>query len=341
MVAAPVRRKALTLGFWVLGSVGLLAVFVGYLVFESRSPDLLDRIVSQVTGTVGVALLAVALVFGVVMTVRPSTFAAARPQTLIDALDARGPVQLDGTAETAGWTVESPFTGTECLACRWEIEKEERTYRRGELITKRWNVKAEGEDVAPFVLSREDGDVFVATYLGDLELQLAHSRETTVETPDERPPHVRQFFEEHDLGLDSGRQRFREYYLVPGDELLVKGSLREPSGFQAESKLRLPAGVRAVLGPPSEWGPLDRLNPFRVWKPFFVSNYPSVLEGDGSDERSPTRRRAEGESADISRRYYYHDELRTAAPTERHVRRLGVVVIVTVGLASTYWYWFL
>jgi hypothetical protein len=185
------------------------------------------QIVGVVFGVVGAALL----VQGASNLRTVYHVLAGDPLAVRDLHGRDGPVELEGTARAAedGGTVAGPFTGTDCLACEYEVEEYQSSGKSSS-----WNTLAEGRDGVPFVVGDGTGEVEV-----DPEGAAVRFEEDVLEVDpgDELPEDVARFVGSHpdvdrqDGSLDLGvteltlgnRQRFTERRLDVGEDVYVYG----------------------------------------------------------------------------------------------------------------------
>jgi hypothetical protein len=153
------------------------------------------------------------------------------PTPVADLPNVDGPVEIVGRARVHDETVESPFSGTPCLACEWSVE-EERTDDDG----RHWITVASGSEAVPFRV--EDDTANVLVYPAGVDLRL--ERESPVRVPGgQRPPDRIQRFidEDEDVGpedttFDLGPlsiatgddRRYYESRLDPDEQVYVYGT---------------------------------------------------------------------------------------------------------------------
>lgn len=88
------------------------------------------------------------------------------PLSVRDAANASGLVELRGTAAPDEHALEAPFTGTECLAYRYEVEQYESAGKHSH-----WETLAEGGQYAQFRLEDDTGSILVAPDGDDFEFE--------------------------------------------------------------------------------------------------------------------------------------------------------------------------
>lgn len=158
----------------------------------------------------------------------------------VDVLDlslgTRGPVRITGTVTEADEAVESPFSGRECLAVRYEVRDRAPGARSG------WTTMDTGTDEVPFLLEDHSGSVLVEP--DRHRLGTDRRERIDVDRGEEPPERIREFVEQsdyvesretsRDLGIvevDLGDdRRFVEYRLEPGDQVTVLGEASTESG---------------------------------------------------------------------------------------------------------------
>lgn len=162
-----------------------------------------------------------------------------------------GAVEIEGTAraDDDGATVESPFTGTDCLAYEYEVEEYQSSGKHSS-----WKTLAEGRRGVPFVVRDATGAVEVDPDGAELRFE-DHAVE--VDPGEEPPEDVARFVganpdvDRQDASLDLGitelalgnRQRFTERRLDPGEDVYVYGQARPDDGGEWGDSL-----VDAVVG---------------------------------------------------------------------------------------------
>ncbi|MFD1646453.1 E3 ubiquitin ligase family protein [Haloarchaeobius litoreus] len=172
-----------------------------------------------------------------------------------------GVCEVEGVAAAHEETVSAPFTGTDCLVCRWTVEEYTQSGKHSH-----WKTVDSGVWSRPFVLADDTGRVLVAP--DGAEFSLGDDDTIRVDGGDTPPRRVQQFIDandrvddedaELDLGvvtLSTGNdRRYVEERLDPGDSAYVFG--------HARANRRPGSGVEGVVtGPPTDGtgSRLDRL----------------------------------------------------------------------------------
>lgn len=151
-------------------------------------------------------------------------------QDIIEVERKEGPVEIEGTAETAAGTLEAPISGQECLAYEYEVEEYQSSGKNSS-----WNTVDEGEAATPFRLEDQTASALVDATGAAISLET--DDKTRVDGGEEEPPAIREFLDKNaDLdsqagGIDVGPltlgtgndRRYREARLHPGDEAYVLG----------------------------------------------------------------------------------------------------------------------
>jgi hypothetical protein len=189
-----------------------------------------------------------------------------------------GPVELEGTARPAKGTIESPFTGTDCLLCEYEIEE----YGSGEGFGN-WTTIDEDRIVVPFLVDDGTGTVLVEP----AGVQTTISREARIEVDGgtEPPSRIRQFVEgDPDLHSENRNldlsvielttgtdRRYTERRLDPGESVHVLGHAR-----YGRDGLDYAGSVNATVGPrlpgDDDGSILSRLRDRFVARTFVISD---------------------------------------------------------------------
>lgn len=172
-----------------------------------------------------------------------------------------GACEVEGVAEVHEGTVAAPFTGTDCLVCRWTVEEYEQRGKHSH-----WRTVDEGVWSRPFVLADDTGRVLVEP--DGAELSLEEDDTVRVDGGETPPRRVQQFVDANDrVDDEDGRldlgvvsiatgddRRYVEERLDPGDSAHVFG--------HARATRRPGTGLAGVVGapPPARVGSrLDRL----------------------------------------------------------------------------------
>lgn len=154
------------------------------------------------------------------------------PESTLDATDG-GPIELRGTARSAGRTVRSPFTDARCLVCEYEVREEHNTQNG-----KSWRTIDSGTEYAPFLLEDGSGSVLIEPPGADVRLEA--SDRIDVKGGTEPPERIRRYIDETEdvddqntavdlrvFELTTGRdRRFVERRLEAGEEAHVLGTAR-------------------------------------------------------------------------------------------------------------------
>lgn len=230
---------------------------------------------------VSVVSLAILAAYGVQVLLHGYRLYTREPDDVMEA-PAGGPVKLDGTARPARGTVESPFTGTDCLICEYEIEE----YGSGEGFGN-WTTIAEDRIVAPFLVDDGTGTVLVEP--AGVRTTLAREARIEVDGGTEPPPRIRQFVEADpnvhsenrslDLSvieLTTGNdRRYTERRLDPGESVHVLGH-----AHYGRDGLDYAGSVNATVGPrlpgSDDGSILSRLRDRFGGRPFVISDTSTV-----------------------------------------------------------------
>lgn len=155
------------------------------------------------------------------------------PVAVMDAVNADGAIELEGTAASGGRTLRAPFTGTACVACEYEVQEYQNSGNGGN-----WMTLAEDRDVVPFLFEDDTGSVAVdpegAEFSLDTDAEIESGKD---ETP---PEAVQRFLEGIGVEREEGgtrslgpisikrgdRRRYVERRLDPGDLVHVYGQSR-------------------------------------------------------------------------------------------------------------------
>lgn len=121
---------------------------------------------------------------------------ATRTTSIADLPNVSGSVEVKGVARVHDRTIETPVTGTPCLAYAWEVEERQKHYDSiDEEWTTRWATIASGSTGVPFRVEDETGSVLVDPGGADFRLEKARER-IPVTTRDWMPEMVREAKEE-------------------------------------------------------------------------------------------------------------------------------------------------
>lgn len=224
--------------FWPAGLVVLTIAAVALLGFGARELSLAYRILSQ------------------------------DPDDVLDT-PAGGPVELVGTVGVEGDPLQSPFTGTECVAYEYEVQEERtRTTTTGKTTTTQtyWETIASGTDAVPFRLQDETGIVLVDPT--DADLHLSREGVIRVEGGTAPPDRIARYIREDDrvddqnrtldlrlFELKTGRDRkFSERRLDVGGPVHVLGVARyDPSTATASGHVNAVVGAAADAHSETRW----------------------------------------------------------------------------------------
>ncbi|MBP7712811.1 MAG: hypothetical protein KA217_10195 [Gammaproteobacteria bacterium] len=153
---------------------------------------------------------------------------------------AQGYVELSGTAELLpGTPVLSPLSGRACAWYRYRVDVRERDSRSG---SREWRMVENGVSDALFRLVDETGECVVDPDGADVTPALNQTWYGIERVPGGPPPR------ESALSLFSGRYRYREELIRPGDPLHAVGNLRTVGGPADQTPVH--EDVRALL---AEW----------------------------------------------------------------------------------------
>lgn len=153
---------------------------------------------------------------------------------------AQGYVELFGRAELLpGAPVLSPLSGRACAWYRYRVEVRERDRRSG---SSQWRLVENGVSDALFRLVDETGECVVDPDGADVTPALKQTWYGIERVPGGPPPR------ESVLSLLSGRYRYREELIRPGDPLHAVGNLRTVGGPADQTPVH--EDVRALL---AEW----------------------------------------------------------------------------------------
>lgn len=162
-----------------------------------------------------------------------------------------GPCQLAGTVVPGGQLLRSPFSRTDCVAYRYEVQvrRETRTGRHT------WETVASDQDGVRFLVSDGSGQITV----NPRDAWLALAEQDTITVPaDEAPPRQLEQFargsgrDTDDLPADARKlfvqpmdqqRRFVEYYISPGASVRVFGDALPASGAGPSAR-----GENMVIG---------------------------------------------------------------------------------------------
>ena len=183
---------------------------------------------------VGAALLALVGLAVFALGARELWFAAGiyrgEPTAIADVVNDPGPAELQGTAEPDEGTVESPFSGADCLLCEWEVQQAESSGEGGV----NWKTLDQGLRGGPFRLVDDTASCRI-----EPAGSVRHLDEQTVTVPagTELPDRLRAFVDSNPnvdsqegaanatfAGITLGEeQRFVERRLDPGEDCYVYG----------------------------------------------------------------------------------------------------------------------
>ena len=183
---------------------------------------------------VGAALLALVGLAVFALGARELWFAVriyrGEPTAIADVVNDPGPAELQGTAEPDEGTVESPFSGADCLLCEWEVQEAETTGEGGG----NWKTLDQGLRGGPFRLVDETASCRI-----EPAGSVRHLDEHDVKVPagTELPDRLRAFVASNPnvdsqegaadatfAGINLGEeQRFVERRLDPGEDCYVYG----------------------------------------------------------------------------------------------------------------------
>jgi hypothetical protein len=178
-----------------------------------------------------------------------------------------GTCEVEGVGELHEETVSAPFTGTNCLVCRWKVEEYRQSGKHSH-----WKTVDSGVWSRPFVLADDTGRMLVEP--DGAELSLGKNDTVEVDGGDAPPRRVQQFIDANDRVDDEDREldlgvltlstgndrRYVEERLDPGDSTYVFGFAR--------TSRRPGTGVEGVVGAPPADRPGSRLD--RLFGPLFL-----------------------------------------------------------------------
>lgn len=188
-----------------------------------------------------------------------------------------GYVELRGSVEPVENPLESPFTGTACVACEYAV-KEERSSQHGT----NWTTIESGSGIVPFRLDDGSGSVLVEPTGSDLRLERDDRIEVDGGTAP--PPKVQEYIERTEdvecenetldlrvIELATGSdRRYVEKRLDAGAEAHVLGSARYDTTVASESgQVNAVVGAAEAARSPSRW---HRLRHRLFGRPFVVSD---------------------------------------------------------------------
>lgn len=177
-----------------------------------------------------------------------------------------GPVTLSGTAVRLDESVQSPFTGTDCLALEYEVQELRST---GKSVS--WVAIDSGRAAVPFLLEDESASVLV----DPTRVRLGLDRSDVIEVDGgDRPPRGIREFIERSADVDSEERtldlkvvelnvgndrRYIEHRLEPGESVTVFGNARSESGTSTRS-----GQVNAVVSAGAHPLVLSETTPYRT-----------------------------------------------------------------------------
>ncbi|WP_267640555.1 GIDE domain-containing protein [Haloarchaeobius amylolyticus] len=186
-----------------------------------------------------------------------------------------GPFEIEGTAKPHEEYVRSPFTDTQCLACRWKVE-EYRTSGKNS----HWATVDEGTWWRPFRVEDDTGQVLVDPQ--GARFSLEESSRIEVDGGTMPPEQVQQFIDANEavdsentsvdlklFRLKTGNdRRYVEERLDVGETVHVLGHSRPDPDREFGSRLY------AIVGAPQrlDSGPLGNLLARLLEPPFLVSD---------------------------------------------------------------------
>lgn len=178
------------------------------------------------------------------------------PVAVRDLEHLNGTVEVAGTAIVDESTALAPFSGRECLACRYTVEEYRQSGKHGH-----WETLEEGTGGVPFLVDDGTGRVPVDPTGADLRLS-AHA--TRVDPGEEPPEQIARYVAESEavgpndrtidlelLELNVGKeQRFTEHRLDAGEDVHVYGPLGRPEEAPEWGSDRVDADIRHQSGHP-------------------------------------------------------------------------------------------
>ncbi|HMB51068.1 MAG TPA: GIDE domain-containing protein [Natronoarchaeum rubrum] len=172
------------------------------------------------------------------------------PLPVMDVANATGVVEIEGSAESGGRTLQSPFTETPCLVCQYQVKEWQSSGQNSH-----WKTLYEGNESVPFLVEDDTGSVTVDPEGAEFALdEDADIESDGGETPPER---VQRFLDQIGVDREEGgetsigpisfnrgdRRKYVEKRLDPGDPVHVYGQSR--SGRTAGE---VSGSVNAVVG---------------------------------------------------------------------------------------------
>lgn len=153
------------------------------------------------------------------------------PTPVADLPNVSGPVEIEGRAFVHEETLDSPFTGTPCLACEWRVEEE-----RHDDDGTDWVTVASGSEAVPFRV--EDDTANVLVYPAGVDLRLAGESPIRVDGGNRPPERIQRFIDTNedvgpeDTSFDLGPlsittgddRRYYESRLDPDEQVYVYGT---------------------------------------------------------------------------------------------------------------------
>lgn len=109
-------------------------------------------------------------------------------QDIIEVERKDGPVEVDGTATSAGKLVQAPISGQECLAYEYSVEEYKNSGNNSS-----WKTVDKGQAAAPFRLEDRTASVLVDATTADISLETNDS--LRVDGGEEAPPAVQEFLD--------------------------------------------------------------------------------------------------------------------------------------------------
>lgn len=199
-----------------------------------------------------------------------------RPGSVLETTEG-GPVELRGEARPVRGTVEAPFSGTECLACIYEVEE-----YRSSGKSNSWATIDSGEEYVPFLV--DDGSASVLIEPPGADFRLSRDARLEVEGGTRPPERIARYIEADEeidsqntaidlrvFELKTGNdRRFVEYRLDPGSEVHVLGIARHDTTVASRSgQVNAAVGVGEAILDPSRW---IRLRHRFAGYPFLISD---------------------------------------------------------------------
>lgn len=233
------KLREMGLKYWV--ALIVLVLFVVGVVSLGDIPQSDDAAEMLFYATIGFVLSLLGVMYGF-REYRKASLIRNTPTSRIRSM-AMGLVEVAGTVAQGSNTIESPFTGADCVFYKYQVEE----YRRSGKHS-RWVTIDTGTNGTSFYVDDGTGKVLVDPRGAELEIPADNT--IHVDGGDVPPYEVTEFIEENpevdsedeslDLGVaevDTGNdRRYTEYYVTPGEEVYVFGKAMERPSFQGSAR---------------------------------------------------------------------------------------------------------